>query len=149
MARHEPPGPDDPELAERSEEILFARAVKAGFDAGIAIPFPQAPQPVQKPRDLFDTYITDPQLIDDDMHRRPAHYTQEHRDVLDEIRAGTASAEARTALLLQYVANDQPAKTTPAPRKKKRDDGDDGDPDSDDEHGSFEEQNHDDEIIII
>lgn len=118
--------------------------MKLGFAAGVVIPYPAIAKETPTEKDLFETYISDPQLISADMTRRPAHYTEEHRRVLEAVRAGTATKEDRTELLLQYVAADKPAR--PAPEKPK--------PDNDQEKNSydetsFEEQNHDDEIIIF
>lgn len=131
MARPKSSGPTD-------QHALFFKAVTLGHHAGVHIPFPSdLPTRNQKPLDLFDTYIKDIRVIEEDMARRPSHYTTDDRDVLEQIRKGTAKTKDKSELLLKYTERTKPV--PPATRK---------DPSPASTSSTFEDQDFDGIILI-
>ncbi len=69
--------------------------------------------------DLFDAYIHDLRMLEDDMLRRPDHYSAEERELVRRLRAKeAATATEKAQLVLTFMRTTATAQATKATLKK-------------------------------
>lgn len=82
-------------------------------------PFPVPAAHSRKQVDLFDAYIHDLRMLEDDLCRRPEHYTTEEHELVRRLRAREpATSVEKAQLVLSFMRSSPAAQATKAVLKK-------------------------------